>query len=468
MFVSAVLVSALLVWTAHRAARYVFYGRRRSTRIASRQLHKKTRELAAAAARRHRSFATRKVPLVDPANGELDRIRRLADPFSWPGLLALADAYARGSYPHFAPDESIAETLYRECSRAPLPEVAGLAQQRFVELRVHGPPVTDADRHPNAAAIPPDIAEAAQQGAKFASGASQYHLRPKWTDIMRRTFRQGAAPREPDQHRTAATATGPLMPTGLRGIFHATPRTLPAANAAVAPDADVHRMDTQNVHEHTIARTINRNLASVAASLKAGERIDGKDAVCQATDFLLTSDNWDGTCKADALDVLDSLNDSPNESTGMSQLDALSAVWSAIHRISCPEKRRRIRETLIDQVKSGKENGNVVCSTGRIARIAGALDGIDEPEIGASLESIKPMWVVRQEIANLATRVREEFAKVDSAGGSDGMDGANEDEPCNSAAASAFVRRAHDEYVDKLKFSAAIMDPLINEYAEHL
>lgn len=441
--------------------------RRRCAHSASKRLNAKTRELAAAATRRHRSIA---VPytVVDPAARELKRIRGLAVPFTWPGLLALADAYARGAYPHFSPDESMAEALYRECSRAPQPEVAGLAQQRFVDLRVHGSPIATADRHPDAVPIPAEIGDVARMDAEAVSkqGTNRPQPRPRWADIMRRGVVRHGFGRDQGPRPTDATTT---MTTTIRNMFHPAPRDVPMPNAMATEEVDHHRMDSQNVHDHTIARTTNRNLANVAASLQVGERIDGREAVCQATDFLLTSDNWDGTCKADALDVLDSLNDSPNESAGMSQLDALSAVWSAIHRISCPDKRRHVRETLVDQLKSGKENGNVVCSTGRIARIAGALDGIDEPEIGAHIESAKPMWVVRQEIANLASQVRNEFAQASGEdGGADGMGGTIDTESCNSAAASAFVRRARDEYVSKLKFSSSVMDPLINEYAEHL
>lgn len=281
--------------------------------------------------------------------------------------------------------------------------------------------------------------------------------------------------------------------TNLRDMFLTTPATtaatieadnrvdggrLGAADGMVGGVRGVgaeHRRDTQNVHDHTIARIVNQNLARVSSSLRPGERVDGHESVRQATDFLLTSDTWDGTAKADALDVLDSLNDSPNESAGISQLGALSAVWSAVHRISCPEKRRNVRETLVDQLRSAKENGNVVCSTGRIARIASALDGIDEPEIGATIERARPMWVVRDEIASLASNIRDEFAKVersgDGGGGDDGIDGIDGDGDADrdtSPAATAFARRARAEYVDKLKFSSAIMDPLIAEFAEHL
>ena len=486
LLASAVVVSALLVWTAHRASRYMHHNRIRASRAASARLPPRTRTVASAAVRKHREILQNTgeapKPPLNQRSRELARLEKLTEPFTWQGLLALGDAYARGSYPYLSPDESVAEDLYRECSRAPDPEVAGLAQQRFVELRVNGSMIAQADRNPNAPSVPRSIADAAKRAANVAAQQASYQSRPRWfraREIQRP--RSVFAPQNGGGdgegvggHRTRRRDDGTAM-----GMFAAMQqRVFPATRAAPADDAadevDVHRIDTQNVHDHTVARTVRNNLAKVGESLQTGERVCGREAARQATDFLLTSDSWNGVEKADALDVIDALNDSPNESAGVSQLGALSTVWSATHRIQCPQRRRNVRETLIDQLRSAKENGNVVCSTGRIARIASALDGIDTSDVGVDLQTAKPMWVVRQEIASLAARTRAECEGLNSnvddtrpgRGGDDGDDDDDADE--GTAAASLFRKRAQQEYIDKLKFSKAILDPLINEYAEHL
>ena len=540
VFFSAVVVTAILALTASRAFEFAQNGFRRRMRAASVRLDPFTRERAraraVAVAHRMRDADRRRggAPArpTDPAAAELKRMRSLATPFSWSGLLALADAYARGSYPFWAPDEEVAESLYRECCRSPDPDVAGLAQQRFVQLRVEGSVVADADRHPDAKRIPREIAQAARQVAEteFAAScgrtqtrapaepsgtgdasssgtlSSWFQARPSWSMIAgKRPVRAPASPGlrralglagrptartpqgAPNANRPSATAVaGAVDDRDGRGRrqahrVRATPFATDFDRALVLAERDLDAgvtalgddprqrparhviEDNQNVHDHTIARTTRHNLASIVDSLKPGERVAGAESVRQVTDFMLTSDSWDAKAKEDALDVVDSLNDAPNESAGVSQLGALSAVWSAIYRISCPEKRKNVRETLVDQLISAKERGSVVCSTGRIARIAGALDGVEETDLGVDVVRARPMWVVRDEIATLASRVRDEF----SARGSGGA--ANEgDVEGTSAAAAEFAKRARAEYVDRLKFSENVMDPVIREFAEHL
>lgn len=496
--IASIVVISLLAWTAHRVSRRSRALRLQNERAASVRLPPDVRRKAASAARefRRRQVASQggEPTAKQRAAQELSRIRGLCEPFSWSGMLALADIYARGVYPFFAPDEACAEGLYRECSRSPDPEIAGLAQQKFIDLRLgNGAVIGNEDRADGSRPVPRSVADAAKRAAQAevdaiarreggsgsaAAAATEtpvsgwYQRRPRWTarsPVVRVPTRATYASALASASASAPRPTRPATATFLRTLFTTTTAGNANAHGQVftpndhdaPPQQDAHRVDSQNVHDHTVARTVKRNLENVRGLLKPDDRIGGREAVEQATDFLLTSDVWNGDQKADALDVLDSLNDSANTSAGMSQLDAMSAVWSAIHRITCDRKRQNVRETLIDQIRSAKENGNVVCSTGRIARIAGALEGIDEPDIGADVETAKPMWAVRQEIANLAYKVRSDFEKKA------GADAEAADAP-DSAAAAAFRRMARSRYVDELKFSEAVMAPLINEFAEHI
>jgi hypothetical protein len=63
-------------------------------------------------------------------------------------------------------------------------------------------------------------------------------------------------------------------------------------------------------------------------------------------------------------------------------------------------RSRRTKETLVKQMASGVEDGTLVCSTGKISRLIGTLDGIGRD---GHIEA-RPMWTVRDEIARLAAK----------------------------------------------------------------
>jgi hypothetical protein len=79
--------------------------------------------------------------------------------------------------------------------------------------------------------------------------------------------------------------------------------------------------------------------------------------------------------KHDALEMLASLKDSET-SIGVSQVSALSKVWKEILNIDDVTKQKNVKETLVKQMASGVEDGTLVCSTGKISRLIGTLDGI--------------------------------------------------------------------------------------------
>ena len=59
-----------------------------------------------------------------------------------------------------------------------------------------------------------------------------------------------------------------------------------------------------------------------------------------------------------------------------------------------------MKEILALQLASGIEHGLIVCSRGRIIRVAGTLDQTDAGDI----LNIKPTWAVESELGDLAAK----------------------------------------------------------------
>ena len=215
-------------------------------------------------------------------------------------------------------------------------------------------------------------------------------------------------------------------------------------------DDDEH--GRQNVHDHSVASTMRENLRRLRdrqASASANKPPPDLEIVRECVrDHLLESTSIGDAVKQDALDVVDSLSDAEAVSAGTSQLGALSTVWTAIDDIQDPVLRNNVRTTLVEQLAGSKERGKVVCSTGVIARIASVLDGVDDPSL-SDRQRPRPMWVLRQELASLASKCRDQ----------------NADDP--DRARTEFENRVETEYVRELGLSRLVVAPILAEFMDH-
>jgi len=184
--------------------------------------------------------------------------------------------------------------------------------------------------------------------------------------------------------------------------------------------------DAQNVHDHGVTRSMHAVLQHIPAS--------ENDAYEKIVDYVLTSDASE-TVKSDALAVLDTLSNQTHSTLETSEREALNKVWSTIDAFET-SKKSDARGVLIGQLASGVEDGAVVCSTGKIARILGTLDGLTDGP------GIRPTWALREELGTMASKIRD--ADGDS---------------------QAFKNEAKKVYVDGLGMNPEIIDALVDEYS---
>jgi hypothetical protein len=227
----------------------------------------------------------------------------------------------------------------------------------------------------------------------------------------------------------------------------------------------VNRSDGQNVHDHGISSTLKENAKKILES--AGDSL-GPEAVAAAleaaTDAVLVSDR-DEVTKVAALRVLDDLR-LPRSAAVHSQIRAsapqvLAAVWNAVEKVAPAgsERRADFGNVLCSQLASAIEKNLPVCLTGKISRILGVLDGHEDVSSALGLQVAMPMWVVRQELGALASKVRDE---AEAARGSGAQNGAAE----SDGGEAEFRRRAFAEYVGKLGMSEKVLAPVVDEYAQ--
>ena len=184
--------------------------------------------------------------------------------------------------------------------------------------------------------------------------------------------------------------------------------------------------DAQNVHDHSLTSHVKKALA---------EAPTGRAAFEEVTRFILEDSDATPEEKADAYAVLESLGTQHHSTLGVSERESLDRMWTVIENL--PTHKAEAKELLVRQLASGVEHGDIVCSTGKITRIAGALDGLPDRE-----PVTKPMWALREELGTLAARVRDD----------------EKDAP-------EFRRLAMEVYVHNLGMSESLIDEMVSEFS---
>jgi hypothetical protein len=182
----------------------------------------------------------------------------------------------------------------------------------------------------------------------------------------------------------------------------------------------------QNVHDHGVATNIRSNLDALRSKVKA-------------TDFEFA--------KQDVIETIVNLNDQSQAENVLTVLDTLKTheeretlglVHAVINQEPDPVIRANMMETLCVQLASGVEAGSVVCKSGRIARMVGALDGMP-----TSTKNLVPLWIVTNEIGSLAARCRDE-----------------------GKSPLEFETIALKLYCDDLGYSTHVMGPIVKTYSD--
>lgn len=229
--------------------------------------------------------------------------------------------------------------------------------------------------------------------------------------------------------------SGAALPTTYKDLKLQTAKSMVLSSSAVRPEQRPERLpdvppepivsDAQNVHDHSLTKHLQKALTEMPS---------GKNSYEDVVTWVLEESNATPEQKADAYTVLDSLSDSRHSTLKVSERESLDKMWQKIQGL--PEYGREAKDLLVSQLASGVEHGDVVCSTGKIARIMGTLDGITETPVN------KPMWALREELGTLAARVRD-----------------------TEAPAEEFRRQALETYVKSLGMSDALVTPLIEEFS---
>jgi len=342
----------------------------------------------------------------------------------WTALLHLGDLYRTGSYPLYRPNEMMAMNIYKLASQCPDASVAGLAQARFVQVRLA--PIASSDQ--GGASLPLEQAYEALELAKKLIKTLPYNAfrTPRVSRLERRHVPPTQAP---------VVATQPVR----------------AATQAANRPRQLHT-GRQNVHDHGISSATKANVDALKA--RATAKVD-VGSVINAVRNEVLSGQLSADQKTNALQVIDRLSDSVHSNFDVSDKEVLGLVWK---EIDGHKDRISLQETLCKQLSESVERGFVVCQSGRIARIVASLDGTGILNTGIPLE------VISSEIAATAASVRTTAINTWTPLQIEKYNTSDESMKTEVSNMKAELRRVVGEKFGHLGLNAAIIEPIVAVY----
>ncbi len=161
----------------------------------------------------------------------------------------------------------------------------------------------------------------------------------------------------------------------------------------------IRRNDPQNTHNSQVLSTAINSINNLKKSTKMERNLP--TSLKEIRKFLKNMPKNDK--RDDSLKSLNRIekNTSPFTFSDMKEVNVLNLIWNRIHSDVHKDNLDTVKESLYNQLADMQEHGYSVCATGRFTRLVDTLNVIDE-EV-----SIKPSYVINQEMMNKSSKIRE-------------------------------------------------------------
>ena len=209
--------------------------------------------------------------------------------------------------------------------------------------------------------------------------------------------------------------------------------------------------DSQNVHNHSV-QNISKNIINIIDN--ESNKIYSKSFDENSLLFLNELKKYDDitpTERNNILQVLNSMSDNIHSKYQKSEKDIFNMSFDRIMSKTNPEEKKNLIIMFAQNIASAVEYDIVVCSTGKITRMLSSFDIID-----TELPDLKPDWIIKEEIANKSSKIREDILKTSTKKEVEAY--MNYDDTCDEKKA------LHEAVVDKMK--SRLIDECTKDYVE--
>jgi hypothetical protein len=311
------------------------------------------------------------------------------------GALEIGKIYMYGLHPYYLPDKLMAGKIFNVLSHGPRfsDHLRAVCAERAKEINRLG--YTDLDNIPEAGREYYTLPYTVIEDMSAAFDSCETPLIPCQDEKVAPILQQQRPLRQRHQNRTIDQQEDIQLQNALWGDL-VTRHILD-----IIPQQNV-KSDSQNVHSSTVQNAVKNKLDFIEKSGHLSHNFE--DNKRRFLDDISNITEISPEDRENIGRVLESLKDTQHSRYDKSEADIFNTVWSRINNPVNKDRRKDMVAVLAQNVASGVEHDVVVCSTGKIVRIVGALDGMDaEP-----LPELKPEWAINEEIAQSAVKVRED------------------------------------------------------------
>ena len=209
--------------------------------------------------------------------------------------------------------------------------------------------------------------------------------------------------------------------------------------------------DSQNVHNHSVQNISKSIIDSID---KNNDEFYSKSFDENSLLFLNELKKYDditSTEKQNILQVLNSMSDNIHSKYQKSEKDVFNMSFNRIVSKTDPEEKKNLMIMFAQNIASGVEYDIVVCSTGKITRMLSSFDVID-----TELPDLKPDWIIKEEIGNKSSKIREDILKESTEKEVEAY--MNYDDTCDEK------KELYEVVVDKMK--SRLVDNCTKDYVE--
>ncbi len=305
-------------------------------------------------------------------------------------VLMIAELYSQGVHGSVSPNKIVAARIYKTIQEnsEKFPEsIVQIAQQKYDSLLIYSN-THDTDYSAATDFLPQDF--------PFELARLLTHFGNINTTQRERTspFLHPIVP-DLDFH---ATQVAPMLLRQEQENQH-----VPEQIEYIAFEEFVVNNDTQNVHSSSVINCTDLILKDIEGTVRYP--LSFEEARDTMLDFAFTLNNVD---ISKINNVINALNNDAHARFQRSDRQVFALVVSKITQDPkySKEMKNNLMEILAIQIESAIERNQIVCNTGRIVRMLSVFDGVDN-----SQQRVIPEWVLDQELANLAIKIRDSSLK---------------------------------------------------------
>lgn len=162
--------------------------------------------------------------------------------------------------------------------------------------------------------------------------------------------------------------------------------------------------DSQNVHNHSV-QNISKNIIDMIGVGGVNSKSFDENSL-HFLNELKKYDEISSDERKNIYTVLNSMSDNVHSKYQKSEKDIFNMSFDRIISKTDPDEQKNLLIMFAQNIASAVEYGIVVCSTGKITRMLSSFDVIDK-----DLPDLKPDWIIKEEIANKSSKIREDVLK---------------------------------------------------------